>query len=401
MRSRGIRFPRPGSTIMAGGERWMSAVAQIDPGKEPRLAAQPQRRRLRRVLALCAALAFPDFSHAAQARNVEEVWKALENLPGAEREKRLVEGAKAEGEMIWYTNSGIDNANSYIQAFKKVYPFINTKVWRAKSRDVAQKFVTESRAGVFIADVVKTTTDLLPPLFERNLLGRYESPIRASYPGHAKGALWTSINYAFRVFGFNPRMVARQEVPKSWDELLQPRWRGQILFDESSLEEVLALRVSWGREKTVSYLKKLSPQLLIRRGRDNVVQLAMAGEAPLAVTIYAYNAEGLRAQGAPIDWVAPDLITTLIYPLTMSRFSPHPHAAALFYDFLLSDAGQQMLAKEGRLVANPRIEPIYPRMRELRALLGSSRAHLNTVEDAAKYYTDSLQILDEVVLKRK
>jgi len=353
-------------------------------------------------LALSAALLSSATSYAAPAKSAEEVWKALENVPAAEREKKLVEGAKIEGGgMVYYTNTGVDNANRYIQAFKKAYPFIDAQVWRGKSRDVAQKFVTESRAGVFVADVVKTTTDLLPPLFERNLVGRYESPIRKSLPPQAKGALWTSTNYEFRVFGFNPKMVARQDAPKTWEDLLQQRWGGQILFDESSLEEVLALRVAWGREKAVAYLRKLSAQILIRRGRDNIVQLMMAGEAPVAATIYPYNAETLRAQGAPIDWVAPDLITTLVYPLTMSRFSPHPHSAALFYDFLLSDTGQQMLANEGRFVSNPKIDPIYPRIKELRAFMGTPRIHLNTVEDASKYHADSLQILDEVVLKRK
>ena len=209
------------------------------------------------------------------------------------------------------------------------------------------------------------------------------------------------MNYGFRVFGFNPKRVSRAEAPKSWEELLQPRWQGEILFDESSLEEVLALRSSWGRDKTVAYLTKLAEQqLLIRRGRDSIAQLLVAGEGLLAVTIYAYGSEALRAKGAPIDWVAPDLVPVLIYPLTMARKAPHPHAAALFYDFLLSDDGQRMLAAEGRIVADPKIEPFYPRMKELPLLLGTSRAHVNGVEDAQKYYKESLQILDRIILKR-
>src|SRR5713226_1606163 len=343
----------------------------------------------------CLFFVSPGLSVGAPAKNAEEVWMALERPSPEERQKKLIEGAKAEGEMVWYTNTGLDNVTKYIQAFKKLYPFIDAKFWRGKSRDVTERMVTEARAGVFSVDVVKTTTDLLPALIEKNLIGRYESPIRASYPSHAKGALWTNINYGFRVFGFNPRKLSRQEVPKTWEGLLHPRWIEEILFDESSLEEVVALRAAWGREKVVAYLTSLSnQQLLIRRGRDSIAQLLIAAEAPLAVTVYAYNSESLRAIGAPIDWVAPDLIPVLIYPLTMARNAPHPHAAALFYDFLLSDAGQQMLAKEGRVVANPKIEPIYPRMKELQLLLGTASVHLNTVEDATKYYKESLQILD-------
>ena len=85
-------------------------------------------------------------------------------------------------------------------------------------------------------------------------------------------------------------------MPKSWDELLNPKWKGEILFDESSLEEVMAMLGAWGKEKTVKYFTRLSQQqLLIRVGRDTTAQMMMAGEAPLAVTTYAYNNEGLRA----------------------------------------------------------------------------------------------------------
>ena len=171
--------------------------------------------------------------------------------------------------------------------------------------------------------------------------------MRAIYPAHAKSPFYTNMNYAFRVFAFNPRKVNAKDAPKSWDELLQPKWKGEILFDESSLEEVMAMLGAWGKERTVSYLTRLSQQhLLIRVGRDTTTQMMMAGEAHLAVTTYAYNNEGLRAKNAPIDWVAQDLIPALIYPLTMARNAPHPHAAALFYDFLISEEGQRLIARK-------------------------------------------------------
>jgi iron(III) transport system substrate-binding protein len=332
----------------------------------------------------------------------EEIWQSLEKLPAAEREKKLVEGAKKEGEMVWYTNSGIENATRYIQGFKKKYPFIDANVWRSKTRQVTQRIVAEANAGKYLVDVIKPSTDLLPVMLERNLIGRYDTPLRAIYPAHAKSPFYTNINYAFRVFAFNPRKVNAKDAPKSWEDLLQPKWKNEILFDESSLEEVMALLGAWGKEKTVSYLTRLSrQQLLIRVGRDTTTQMMMAGEAPLAVTTYAYNNENLRATNAPVDWVAEDLIPTLIYPLTLARRAPHPHAAALYYDYLISEEGQRLIAKEGRVVAHPKVEPIYPRMKELQSLLGTPRIQLNTLEQNAKLLKDGVQLLDEVVLKRK
>ena len=236
---------------------------------------------------LATALLAPTLVVAVTAKSAEEVWKALDKLPAAEREKRLIESAKAEKKMLWYT-TGVDNANNYLRAFKKAYPFINAKVWRAKSRTITDRFLTEARAGVFLADIIKNSTNLLPPLFEQHL-----------------------------------------------------------------------------------------------------------------ITVYPYNMETMRAQKAPVDWIAPDMIPGLLYPLTMMRAAPHPYSAALFYDFLLSSAGQKLIAAEGRIVADPKIEPIFPKMRELKQLLGSARVHINTAEEAPQFYNDSPRILDEAVLGRK
>ena len=341
-------------------------------------------------------------AQVAMAQASEDLWKALEKLSTAEREKKLIEGARKEGEMVWYTNSGIENATRYIQGFKKKYPFINANFWRSKTRQVTQRIVAEANAGKHLVDVIKPSIDLLPVLLDKNLIGRYDTPLRAIYPAHAKSPYYTNMNYAFRVFAFNPRKVNAKDAPRTWDELLNPKWKGEILFDESSLEEVMALLAAWGKEKTVNYLGKLSQQqLLIRVGRDTTTQMMMAGEAPLAVTTYGYNNESLRATNAPVDWVAQDLIPALIYPLTLARNAPHPHAAALFYDFLVSEEGQRLIAREGRVVAHPKVEPIYPRMKELQNLLGTPRIQLNTLEQNAKLLKDGVQILDEVVLKRK
>ena len=360
------------------------------------------RFSLKLAVIAAAMLAASVAGNSANGQTAEDLWKSLEKLPAAEREKKLIEGAKKEGEMVWYTNSGIENAARYIQGFKKNYPFINANFWRSKTRQVTQRIVAEANAGKHLVDVIKPSTDLLPVLLERNLIGRYDTPLRAIYPAHAKSPFYTNMNYAFRVFAFNPRKLNRKDAPKSWEELLQPRFKGEILFDESSLEEVMALLGAWGRERTVNYLTKLTQQqLLIRVGRDTTTQMMMAGEAQLAVTTYGYNNESLRATGAPVDWVAEDLIPTLIYPLTLARNAPHPYSAALFYDFLISEEGQRLIAKEGRVVAHPKVEPVYPRMKELQNLLGTPRIQLNTLEQNAKLLKDGVKILDEVVLKRK
>ena len=255
---------------------------------------------------LDALVCAPD-NYAETSRSQEKIWQSLERLSPGEREKKLIDGAKAEDEMVWYTNGSVENTARYIREFKRAYPFTNSRVWRGKSRDVTQRIIAETRMGQFFVDVLKPSTDLVPPLLQRNLIGRYESPFRAVFPTHARRFFWTNITYAFRVFAVNPKKIAPKDAPASWEDLLQPRFRGAILFDESSLHEVISLLTAWGREKTVDYFDRLSQQkLLIRVGRDNMLKMMMAGEAPVTVTAYAYHSEALRARSAPIYWVAQD-----------------------------------------------------------------------------------------------
>ena len=164
--------------------------------------------QFRRVVFAIFVLPFISMdSYAALAPTPEEIWKSLEKLTAAEREKKLVEGAKKEGEMLWYTNSGIENATRYIQAFRKNYPFINAQVWRAKTRQVTQRAIPEADAGKHLVDVIKPSTDLLPPMLEKNLIGKYDTPVRAILSGPRQVAVTTPASTT--PFEFLPSIRAR------------------------------------------------------------------------------------------------------------------------------------------------------------------------------------------------
>ena len=149
-------------------------------------------------------------SFAAVAASPEEDLAIARKLTPSERDKKLIEGAKKEGEMVWYTNSGIENATRYIQAFRKNFPFINAQVWRAKTRQVTQRAISEANAGKYLVDVIKPSTDLLPPMLEKNLLGKYETPIRAIYPAHAKSVLLHQHELRVPRFWFQPAQAQPQ-----------------------------------------------------------------------------------------------------------------------------------------------------------------------------------------------
>src|SRR5437016_12447718 len=114
--------------------------------------------RLAIVLVAAVVFSLPPGASTSAAASPEEIWKSLEKLPAAEREKKLIEGVKSEGEMVWYTNTGLENANRYIQAFKKAYPFTNPKVWRAKTRQMNKSVIAVYNAGqIRVTDTVHST----------------------------------------------------------------------------------------------------------------------------------------------------------------------------------------------------------------------------------------------------
>jgi iron(III) transport system substrate-binding protein len=349
------------------------------------------------VCLLLAGTLLPSAALAEKPRATLDVIGPSEGMDAKTWEKHLIEGAKKEGKLIWYTNSGLDNVEGFVRDFEQLYPFLKLEYWRGKTRALNDKLLTEARAGVYKADVIKTSAGVLQPLIDANLLAPYNPPVRSLYPADLKGRYWTSLMTALRVFGYNTDMVSDQDAPRSWEDLLDPKWKGKIMWDVSSQPEVLTLLLRWGEEKTENYFKqfvKNEPQ--IRRGRTVIAQLVAAGELPLAITIYAYNAEELRKQGAGLNWLAQDLTTGLIYPISLAQNAPHPYAAALFYDYLLSKRGQELRVKQGRMVALPGVKPEYER---IGVLEGDKRIVYISPENATPLMKTAQRIEDQYLLK--
>lgn len=315
---------------------------------------------------LAAAIAVPAAALADKPKATLEVLGSSAGMDEKAWEKHLIEGARKEGELIWYTNSGLDNVEGFVRDFQKAYPFIKLKYWRGKTRALNDKLLTEARAGVYKADVIKSSAGLLKPLIDADLLATYDPPVRKPYAADLKGKHWTALQTALRVFGYNTDLVAKKDVPRTWNELLDPKWKGKVMWDTSSQPEVTALLLRWGKEKTDAYFKAFAANKpAVRRGRTVLAQMAAAGERPLAVTIYAYKAEELMNKGGAIDWLAQDHTVGLVYPISLANHAPNPYSAALFYDYLLSERGQAIRVKQGRLVSRPGVKAKYARVAEL------------------------------------
>lgn len=330
--------------------------------------------------------------------DAEAFFATLESLSRSEREATLLQGAKKEGSVVWYTTDGPQPTQAILRAFAKKYPGVKPEFIRAKSRDIVDRITTEARANRNLFDLAKTSTetfDMYPP----DIFARYDSPAKGEIPASMKGEKWVSVFSFVRAMGYNTNLVKPADLPKTWEDLLDPKWKGKILFDDSSLPEVGALYARWGKEKTSAYLEKLgsSGNLQIRTGRTTLSQMLSAGEAPIAVTIYPYDIENLRGKGAPVDWALLDQNPGLLQPTSISRKAPHPYSAALLYDYLMSKEGQEVYANMGRTPANP--NAVVKNVRE-KAAVQDPRVAFDELGVGAAPYEETTKLLDEKILRR-
>ncbi len=298
------------------------------------------------------------------AENPSPVFEKLHKLPPKEREKAVVEGAKKEGEVMWYLNWERDEAEKIIRAFKKKYPFVNVLIFRGGSGKVDDKLTTEYRAGRHLVDIILAGTSKMLPFKERGIIGRYlSSEVKHIRTGlFDKEGWWTGLATGPVVIGTNSQLVPSQEAPGNWSDLLSPKWRGKIGLDTEPDVMILGLLQAWGEEKTLAFIRGLAqnqPQL--RGGHTLLVQLLAAGEFPVAAELYGYRVADFISKGAPIRMSYPNPTIYTVSPIMMARFPPHPHAAALFYDFLLSEEAQTTIGMDiGRTPARRGVKSRNP-----------------------------------------
>jgi ABC-type Fe3+ transport system substrate-binding protein len=316
----------------------------------------PQIRCLRWSLALLAVFAAADL---AQAATVEEI--ALMNR--ADRQKILVEGAKKEGKITWYTTLIVDQVVRPVKdAFEKEYPFIQVEFFRGNTERIVQRMIAEYQAKRYEADLIDGTVS--PTMVRRaGLLQRFNSPMFADYPAELKDAqgFWGATNLYFFATGYNTRMVKANEVPKSYEDLLNPRWKGQMMWSTSRGSGapmfVGTILSTMGNEAGKAYLQKLKLQNVAKTSASNrqVLDLTIAGEYPLALQIFNHHAYISKAVGAPVEWIAHEPATATINNIGLGKFASHPHAAMLLIDFILSEKGQRVYQQSNYLPAHPKV----------------------------------------------
>jgi len=277
------------------------------------------------------------------------------------------EPAESEKKMVWYTTIGSADAKMLIDEFRRRYPKIVAEYFRTGGPQLVERIFTEARAGKHPWDVFMNSAIYTQLLIERSMLAVYQSPESRFYRDGYKDprGTWTSIYTNYAVAGYNTKLVAKDEVPKSYSDLLKPVWTGQIGMDAKSYEWFAVVVRGLGEEKGLSLMRQLAKnKVQLRNGRELVAQLVAAGEFKLALTAYSQNYETLKLGGAPMDWVALNPVYANIHPIALSAKAPNPNAGKLFIDFLLSKVGQEILRAQKRIPDRIDTPPEIPRLTE-------------------------------------
>ena len=275
----------------------------------------------------------------------------------------LVEAAKKEGKVVWYTSMAIDTSKPLLDAFTKEYPFIKAELVRAGEEQLMNRVLSETRAGRWMFDAISTSA--MSVLVERHMTAPYLPPERDAFLSEFKDPQghWTGIFVNNLVLGYNTSMLPAKDAPKSYADLIDPKWKGKMLMDSTDYDWFGTLSIVWGKEKTVEYMKRLALQNpLWRRGHGLTAQLLGAGEVPLAWA-YNFRLERMKSDGAPVDWIETfDPIVVTINGLGLGAKASNPNAAKLLIDFATSKRGQQMVRGMRRIPARTDIEPLAPKM---------------------------------------
>lgn len=307
--------------------------------------------------ALLGLLAAPALA-PAQAKPPLSPHRALYMSEGADRQNRLVAGARREGIVVIYTSLNTQDSVPLATAFEKKFG-VKAQLWRSASEKVVQRAAAEARAGRFACDVMETNGPEMEALFREGLLEEFRSPSFSDLPPAAfpKHRHYVADRFNFFTIGYNTRLIKPAEVPGSYDDLLLPRYAGKIGLEAGDIDWFGAMVKHMGEEKGLAYFRRLAaskPQ--VRSGHTLIGQLVASGEIPLAANIYNHNAERVAVQGAPIKWKA--LTPTFGRPnaIGVARRAQHPHAALLFADFVLSREGQTILKERNRVPASRAVD---------------------------------------------
>ena len=285
---------------------------------------------------------------------------AVSAAEGDAQQLQLMDGAKKEGKLVFYTSVETEFARSLAAAFEVKYPFTKTDIFRSTHDKILSRMNVERKTSTYTADVVSVGEFETYHMQKMGFITPYKSPFAAAYPEGFKdpNGYWTDLYDNLIVTAYNTARVKRDELPKRYQDLLHPRWKGRMVLDQNEDRWFANMLYLMGEKKGMEFMQALAKQkVAIRSGRGIVTQLLGAGEYDLQIVAYWYRPYLMKKQGAPVDWIGMEPAIVATHPISVVNRAPHLNTAKLFIDFALSDQGQKIFVQRGRESAKAGLKP--------------------------------------------
>src|SRR5262249_22335944 len=299
--------------------------------------------RMIAVLGLAVTLVGGAELHA-QPSSVE----AIANYAGPDRQMVLEQGARREGSLLLYTTG--TQIKPLIDRFEQKHPYVKVELARASSADTARKVIEEYRAGFEKVDAFELASHGLVVPRDEGILQPFRSPELAAFAADAvePGRHWVVVRESYTGIGFNTKLLPPERAPKTYLDLIDAQWRGKM-----AISGVSTTAVNWVGTMLIAQ----GPEFVRKLGTQNIriynltgralANLMTAGEVVLSPTIYNSHVAASAEKGAPLGWHAPGPVPVTDSGVAIARKAPHPHAAMLFMDFLMSKEGQVLYQELG------------------------------------------------------
>jgi ABC-type Fe3+ transport system substrate-binding protein len=322
--------------------------------------------------------------------------------PTAAADAALIAAAKKEGEVVWYSTQIISQlVRPVAAAFEKKYPGIKVRSTRANAAETAVKILNESRAGRTQSDVFDGTTTVVPLRKEGQVL-KWLPDAAKDYPADLKDpeGYWIASNLFILTPGFNTNQVPRGAEPRTYQDLLNPKWRGKMAWNGFPTASgiggfVGTVLTEMGEEKGRAYLRELAKQNIapLPGAAREVLDQVIAGEYAVALQIFNHHAVISAKKGAPVDWIKMEPATGTLSVISIHKNAPHPNAAKLLVDFIVSREGQQVFREADYITAHPQVPALEP---TLKPQEGKFRVHVFTPEQTEDNMPKWKQVSDEI-----
>jgi iron(III) transport system substrate-binding protein len=293
---------------------------------------------------------------AAAAPSSEALFADLAKLPPDQRSRRLEEGARKEGKLNFIHTFRGKLAREHVRLFEKRHPFIRVEMADMGSQDAAERFIAEETAGRHLTDTISLAVPDLPVILKQNLLAQYPTPATRRVPKQFQGFLdqqnrWVPWYWSEHGISYNTNLIPTDKAPKSWEDLCNPAYKGQVSFDPPETRFMVGLYVMMGEEKFQAWLKCMGQnQPIIQRGHTQRMNLMLSGDHAIQGDNFLYVGAEEKKKDPKTPYAIVYTAPILAYAgvMVVNKNSRNPHAAALFSDWTLSDESQKYVADEFR-----------------------------------------------------